>query len=96
VPNGNVSTNLLLLRDARLVGRAVPLPEIMALGIAQHGARFNELRSLGFEIRNEIVRSADGRVLSRYWLVHDPGRDSPTRTASAPATLEATSPGGPL
>jgi hypothetical protein len=75
---------LTLLLDARVVGRVVQLPEIMALGMAQHGALFNELRSLGFEIRNEIERSADGRVLSRYSLAHDPERDPPTETTAAP------------
>lgn len=64
-----------MLREARLQGRPVELPAIMAAGIAQHGARFNELRSQGFVIHNEIERAADGRVLSRYWLRFDPERD---------------------
>ncbi len=64
-----------MLREARFQGRSVELPAIMAAGIAQHGARFNELRSHGFVIHNEIERAADGRVLSRYWLRFDPERD---------------------
>lgn len=64
-----------MLRQARAAGQPVQLPEIMAAGIAQHGARFNELRSRGFVIHNETERSGDGRVFSRYWLRHDPERD---------------------
>jgi hypothetical protein len=64
-----------MLRQARASGAAVELPQIMAAGIAQHGARFNELRTRGFEIVNETERGTDGRVLSRYWLRHDPERD---------------------
>lgn len=66
---------LSMLRQARASGAAVELPQIMAAGIAQHGARFNELRTRGFEIVNETERGTDGRVLSRYWLRHDPERD---------------------
>lgn len=67
-----------LLSEARANGTAVQLPQILGLGVAQHGARFNELRSRGFVIHNETERSHDGRVLSRYWLRHDPERDPPT------------------
>ena len=63
------------LRQARASGRALDLPDIMALGIAQHGARLNELRSRNFEIENEMERDDEGRVLSRYWLRFDPERD---------------------
>jgi hypothetical protein len=63
------------LRHARSSGRALELPEIMGLGIAQHGARLNELRSHAFVIENEMERNAEGRVLSRYWLRFDPERD---------------------
>ena len=63
------------LRESRAVGRALELPEIMSLGIAQHGARFNEIRSRGFVIHNEIERTDDGRVLSRYFLKFDPEQD---------------------
>lgn len=62
------------LRDARAKGCAVQLPDIMAAGIAQHSARFNEIRARGYVVRNEIDRR-DGVVLSRYYLEHDPERD---------------------
>jgi len=61
-----------MLRIAQRVGVALELPEIMKAGIAQHGARFKELRNLGFQIDNEMVRAANGRTLSRYWLRADP------------------------
>jgi hypothetical protein len=64
-----------LLRGKRAKGRPLELPEIMAAGIAQHGARMKELRQRGFVVRNEMERSSDGCVLSRYWLEHDPERD---------------------
>ena len=49
--------------------------EIMRAGIAQFTARIFELRERGFRIDNEMQRSTDGRVLSRYWLRFDPERD---------------------
>ncbi len=61
-----------MLREAHAGSRALDLPDIMAAGIAQHGARFAELRQRGFVIDNELERAADGHVLSRYWLRHDP------------------------
>ncbi len=64
-----------LLRAARTNRTPLELPAIMQAGIAQHGARFKELREQGFEIVNEMERSADGVVLSRYWLRFDPERD---------------------
>ena len=64
-----------MLRDACAMGRAVQLPDIMGAGIAQHGARFTELRERGFVIENELERGSDGRVLSRYWLRSDPEQD---------------------
>jgi hypothetical protein len=63
------------LRQACASGRATELPEIMALGIAHHGARLNELRYHAFVIENEMERDAEGRVLSHYWLRFDPERD---------------------
>jgi hypothetical protein len=42
---------LKLLLDAN--GREVPLPEILALGIAQYGARILEARRAGFQIDNK-------------------------------------------
>src|SRR5580704_7320758 len=67
---------LSMLREARTQGRAVELPEIMAAGIAQHGARFNELRSRGFVVVNELDREGRGSVHSRYRLRYDPELDS--------------------
>jgi len=64
-----------MLRNARSRGLAVELPAIMATGIAQHGARFNEIRSRGFIVENETERVSDGRVLSRYCLRFDPEQD---------------------
>lgn len=64
-----------MLRDARARGGCVQLPEIMAAGIAQHGARFNEIRSRGFVVENQLDRDGSGIVRSRYWLRHDPERD---------------------
>jgi hypothetical protein len=69
---------LTMLREARRSGRRgrpVDLPEIMRVGIAQHGARFDELHRRRFDIQNEIEREAHGRVLSRYRLRHDPEQD---------------------
>ena len=63
------------LRDKRAQGKPLELPQIMHdLGIAQHGARFKELRDRGFKIINEL-ESVDGRLHSRYWLLFDPERD---------------------
>jgi hypothetical protein len=64
-----------MLRAARDSGQPLELPAIMRAGIAQHGARFKELRNRGFEIDNEMERTGDGVVLSRYWLRFDPERD---------------------
>ena len=43
----------------------------MQAGIAQHGARFNEIRSRGFEVENELDRD-NGAIRSRYVLKFDP------------------------
>jgi hypothetical protein len=67
---------LSMLRGARAQGKAVELPEIMAAGIAQHGARFNELRSRGFVIENELDRDGRLSLHSRYRLKHDSELDS--------------------
>ncbi len=71
-----VDVLLAMLRDARAIDRAVELPEIMQVGIAQHGARMAELRQRGFLIENELERLPDGSVFSRYWLRYDPEMDS--------------------
>jgi hypothetical protein len=62
-----------MLRAARVNGEPLQLPEIMRAGIAQHGARLKEIRDRGFKVENEMERTADGVVLSRYWLTFDPG-----------------------
>jgi hypothetical protein len=69
-------TELLIgkLREARAAGRALELPEIMRLGIAQHGARMKEIRNRGFRVANEL-ESVEGVLHSRYYLLFDPERD---------------------
>jgi len=64
-----------MLRAARTKREPLQLPEIMKAGIAQHGARFKEIRDRGFRVENEMERSADGVVRSRYWLRFDPELD---------------------
>ena len=64
-----------LLREARANRKPLELPTIMKAGIAQHVARFKEIRDHGFQVENEMERSADGAVISRYWLRHDPELD---------------------
>ena len=64
-----------MLRTARANCTPLELPSVMGAGIAQHGARFKELRDRGFEIDNEMERTANGVVLSRYWFRFDPERD---------------------
>src|SRR5215469_7957275 len=64
-----------LLREKRAVGKPLELREIMAAGIAQHSARFSEIRSRGFVVENELDRDTPGIVRSRYWLRYDPERD---------------------
>lgn len=66
---------LAALREERLKGTPLELPAIMRLGLARHSARINELRRRGFVIENEMERTSDGRVLSRYRLLVDPERD---------------------
>jgi hypothetical protein len=65
-----------MLRQARAQGRPLELPEIMNAGIAQHGARFNEIRSRGFTVENVVSRATDARVLSHYYLRYDPDQDA--------------------
>lgn len=74
---GDTQAGILLSmwRQARASGVSVKLPQIMAEGIAQHGARLLEIRRRGFVVENQTERAADGRVLSRYRLRHDPERD---------------------
>lgn len=65
-----------MLRSARTNRIPLELREIMRAGIAQHGARFKEIREQGFEIRNEMERTTEGVVCSRYWLTFDPEVDA--------------------
>jgi hypothetical protein len=69
-------TELLIarLRERRDEGKALELPDIMRLGIAQHGARMKEIRDRGFKVINEL-ESIKGVLHSRYWLFSDPERD---------------------
>ena len=59
-----------LLRVLKL-NQWVPLPTILALGIAQFGARILELRRSGYNIRNK-TEHRDGKVLSWYRLESEP------------------------
>jgi len=63
-----------MLRERRAQGQPLELPEIMRAGIAQHGARFNEIRARGFVVVNETERH-NGAVRSRYRLTFDPERE---------------------
>ena len=74
---GRTQADVLLemLRASRAANRPLELPEIMLAGIAQHGARFAELREQGFEIVNEMQRHYEG-VRSFYRLVFDPERET--------------------
>lgn len=65
----------MMLREARSQNRALELPAIMQAGIAQHGARFNEIRSRGFVVANELERD-NGAIRSRYRLTFDPEREA--------------------
>jgi hypothetical protein len=60
---------LRLLTDAH--GSWVPLPKVLALGIAQYNARVFELRRLGFAIENKTER-VDGARHSWFRLVNSP------------------------
>ena len=60
-----------MLRETRAQGKPLELPAIMRAGIAQHGARFNEIRARGFVVVNETDRN-NGVVRSRYRLIFDP------------------------
>jgi hypothetical protein len=66
--------------------REVPLPEILAFGIAQYNARIFELRRLGFRIKNR-TKEINGVKHSWFRLVQKPeqsaGSAQPDRTAKA-------------
>jgi hypothetical protein len=63
-----------LLRSAR--GAWVPLPEVLALGIAQYNARIFELRKRGLNIENR-TESIDGIRHSWFRLVDSPAAVEP-------------------
>jgi hypothetical protein len=63
-----------LLRSAR--GAWVPLPEILALGVAQYNARIFELRKRGLDIENR-TQTVDGVRHSWFRLVDPPTASSP-------------------
>jgi hypothetical protein len=52
-------------------GQWIPLPEILALGFAQFGARILELRRSGHTILNRTEHQ-DGKVFSSYRLEPSP------------------------
>jgi hypothetical protein len=78
------------------IGQWVPLPDIQALGIAQHGARITELREelepQSYRIDNRLEESSDGIKRSWYCLTagHPPREYQPHRRArrSAPSAPE--------
>lgn len=60
-------------------GGWVPLPEILALGIAQYNARIFELRALGFNIENRSETNTEtGARHSWFRLVSSPAVPSQT------------------
>jgi hypothetical protein len=67
----------------------IPLPDVQALGIAQHGARFKELREelepQGYQIENKMEHGADGIVRSWYMLT----RSAPVSSFSAGKRLRS-------
>ena len=67
---------LRLLIDAH--GSWVPLPELLALGIAQYNARILELRRLGFAIENRTQR-INGARHSWFRLVNSPAQPETAR-----------------
>jgi hypothetical protein len=73
---------LRLLIDAH--GGWVPLPDILALGIAQYNTRILELRRMGFDIVNRCER-VDGARHSWYRLVASPAVQAPKPEAPEPA-----------
>lgn len=75
---------LALLRAAN--GSWVPLPEILALGIAQYNARIFELRERGLYIENRTDR-VDGIRHSWFRLADSPA--VPTREPAKPQPVKS-------
>ena len=65
---------LRILIDAH--GAWVPLPEVLALGIAQYNSRILELRRAGFNIENRI-EGVDGTRHSWFQLLASPAAPAP-------------------
>jgi hypothetical protein len=66
---------LRLLIDAH--GSWVPLPAILALGIAQYGARILELRRRGFVIENRTERITGARQRHSWFrLINSPAQSA--------------------
>ena len=93
---------------AREGGNVFELPEVRRVGIGQHGALVAAVREAGFVIENELESSADGGLLSCYWLRYDSETDgqpsqsmlrrfpSPSRESSSAAHASASKkPGHP-
>ena len=76
---------LAILVEAR--GGWVSLPEILALGIAQFGARILEMRRTGFDIENRTERDDAGVVHSWYRLINSPAVETPKPKAHEVALL---------
>src|SRR5882724_6301975 len=99
----HVTTNAFATQSEKLrallfarIGQWVPLPDVQALGIAQHGARITELREelepAGYRIENRMEDGPDGIKRSWYCLSagHPPREYVPHRRArrSAPPSPE--------
>lgn len=68
---------LRLLMDAH--GAWVPLPEILALGIAQYNARIFDLRRLGFDVENKTETDPETGVRHSWFrLVKSSPQTAPT------------------
>jgi helix-turn-helix protein len=66
---GQADRLLRLLEYAAELGTYVPLPAIMALGIASYTRRISDLRQRGFRIECERERTDSGQLRTRYRLV---------------------------
>jgi hypothetical protein len=69
----------------------VPLPAILALGIAQYNARIYELRRLGYRIESKHEGDHNWfRLVTNHGptMVHEP-RFSPASTETSPPVLES-------
>ena len=75
-------------------GGWVSLPEILACGAAQYGARLHELRRLGHRIDNRTERR-DGKRNSYFRLVVGPTISARTSSISTPGQLRASIEGEP-